>query len=156
MRKQALEVQGYRAKKWWIKMWTQGFQACACNLYTFRSKSRTYIHTHTEQHTYPSSFTVPNLCSRISVPGNDTGHPPNCTSEDVEVIINPSFSFSPHIPILGTLDDSPQSPLNPSSSSPPVLLTWLKPSPFLTWSLQLSWTVSLVLFLLPHNPLCTF
>ena len=85
-------------------------------------------------------------------PGNDTGHPPTCTSEDAEVIIDP-----PLLPFLHpNLGNSGRCSSVSLCICPllPTCVSWSH-HPFLLGTLQLNWIFSLVAFLLPYDQLCT-
>lgn len=90
-----------------------------------------HMYTLTEQHVSPSSITVPNPCSSIQLPGNDTGYPPTGQVKSTEVLTDCHSVPTPKR--LGTLHESPWSPANLFTSSPSLLLPWWKPSPFLIW-----------------------
>lgn len=81
-----------------------------------------HMYTLTEQHVSPPSITVPNLCSSIQLPGNDTGYPPTGQVKSTEIFTDSPPSFSPKSNHLGTLHESPQSPVSLFTSSPSLAL----------------------------------
>ena len=112
-----------------------------------------HMYTLTEQHVSPSSITVPNLCSSIQLPGNDTGYPPTGKSKaqksSLSVIHSPHpNTWEPFMSLLGLLR---------ICSRLLHLYCCLGGSHhhFSFGSLQLVWIVSSFAFLLPYHPLCT-